>query len=110
MMKNMAGTEQPTHTVKRSLSKSTTPTAMASTRVALAQSPWQPCPFTPRYWSITCHRSHPPRVGWRATPHPLPCPERERGNERGNERGSVRHTAKERKVTGEKGVRGNWCS
>lgn len=91
-------------------SRSTTPTAMDSTRPAPAQSRWRPCHFTRRYWSITCRRSRLRHVELRARPRPLPCPGRERGNERGNERGSGLSTAKERKATGERGVRGNWCS
>lgn len=74
---------------------------MASTQAA-ARSQWQPCPFTLPYWSITCHRCLPRRVERRARPRPLPCLEIERG--------SGRHTARARKATGERGVRGNWCS
>lgn len=95
----------PVFSAKRNHSRSTTPTVMASTQAAAAaQSRWQPCPFTLPYWSITCHRCR--RVERKARPRPLPCPERERGNERG----SGRRTARERKATGERGARGNWCS
>ncbi|XP_042355434.1 LOW QUALITY PROTEIN: transcription factor SOX-13-like [Plectropomus leopardus] len=62
-------------------------------------------PFHPRYWSTTCRRCHLRCVEQRARPRLQPCPERGRGNERG--RGL--RTVKERKVTGEKGARGNWC-
>lgn len=90
---------------KQNHSRCTIPTAMARTQVAAAaaQSRWQPCPFTLPYWSITCRRCR--RVERKARPHPLPCPEIERGNERG----SGRRTARERKVTEGKGARGNWC-
>ncbi|XP_006800295.2 LOW QUALITY PROTEIN: transcription factor SOX-13-like [Neolamprologus brichardi] len=63
-------------------------------------------PFTPPYWSITCRKSRPSLAELRDRPHPPLC----LGRESGNARGSDRHTAKERKVMGERGVRGNWCS
>lgn len=101
----------PVFPVKRSHSRCTTPTVKARTRPgAPARSRWPPCPFTLRYWSTTCRRSHPPHADLRARPRPLHCPERGRGSGRGRERGSDLHTAKERKATGERGVRGNWCS
>uniref|UniRef100_A0A672ZTE6 HMG box domain-containing protein n=1 Tax=Sphaeramia orbicularis TaxID=375764 RepID=A0A672ZTE6_9TELE len=50
---------------------------------APAQSPWQPCPFTRRCWSIICPRSRPPpRAGRRVRPSPRPRPgEREGARE-----------------------------
>lgn len=88
--------------VKQSRSRSTTPTAMASTQqAAVAQSQWQQSPFTLHYWSITCHRCHPQRAERRARWRPSPC--------RGTERGTSQRTVRGRKAMGEKGVRGNWC-
>lgn len=96
----------PVFAVKRSHSRFITPTAMASTRGVAARSLSLPCLFTPRYWSITCRKSRPSLAELRDRPHPPLC----LGRESGNARGSDRHTAKERKVMGERGVRGNWCS
>uniref|UniRef100_A0A3Q1IUX6 HMG box domain-containing protein n=1 Tax=Anabas testudineus TaxID=64144 RepID=A0A3Q1IUX6_ANATE len=55
---------------------------------------------------ITYRRSLRPRVELRATPRPLPCP----GRERGNETESGLCAVKETKATAERGVRANWCS
>jgi len=95
----------PVFSVNRNRSRSITPTAIASTPVE-AQSPSQACPFIPRYWSITCHKSRPPHAELRGRPRPPLWP----GTESGNERESDPHTVKERKVMRERGVRGNWCS
>lgn len=92
--------------VKRSLSRSTTPTARPSTRVPLARFPWQPCPSTLHYWSITCRRSRPFRVERTATPCLPPCP----GRESGSGRESGLRAARGMKVTAERGARANWCS
>lgn len=89
---------------KPNLSRSITPTATASTRVAPARCRWRPCRSTPRCWSTTCRRCRRRRAGRRATPRRCP------GRESGNERGSGLRTARGRRATGGRGVRANWCS